>query len=505
MRIAKSLFFVCILTFLLAASNSSNNADVDRIIQLALQASPLQDNLRRLTDEVGGRVPGTPAMQHAVQWGVQAFTAAGAANVHTESFDIPFSWSEGATEMSASTSYQVSATSVGGGTVLSSFRIRAVSVAWAPAFSPAKHIPIVDVGEGGDSDFAKAGDIAGKIILVHTVVLKTWADLFAEYANAPPIIDRAVRAKVKAIAFLATREHDILYRHTNASAGEIDRLPMVIVAREDGERIARLIAAGNLVWADLSIPNQVGGAIKAANVVAELRGSEKPDEFVILGAHLDSWELGTGALDNGCNAALVVDALRVIKASGIAPKRTIRFILFSGEEEGLLGSHAYAFHHRAELDRAAGVVIYDSGVGKTTGFAVGGRTDVIPAARQLVAPLGQFGVKDLKTDMEWGTDHFDFMLEGVPTFVADQEEGNYLENYHAVSDTYDKVEFTQLKRHVAEAATLTFELASLPEKIGPRFTHDQIDQTIRDTHSEPMFRSFGLWDDWVTGKRGRQK
>lgn len=506
MRIAKTLFFVCILIGTLAGSNPSpNNGDVDRIIRVALQPSSLQDNLRRLTDEAGGRVPGTPAMQHAVQWGVQALTAAGATNVHTESFDIPYSWSEGETQMTASTSYQVSPTSVGGGTVLSSFRIRAVSVAWAPALPPVKHIPVVDVGDGGSADFAKAGDVAGKIILVHTAVLKTWADLFAEYSNAPPIIDRAVKAKVRAIAFIATREHDILYRHTNAKDGEIDRLPMVIVAREDGERIARLLAAGNLVWADLSIPNQVGGAIKAANVVAELRGSEKPEEFVILGAHLDSWELGTGALDNGCNAALVVDALRAIKASGIAPKRTIRFILFSGEEEGLLGSHAYASHHRAELDRAAGVVIYDSGVGKTTGFAVGGRADVIPSARQLLAPLAQFDVKDLKTDMEWGTDHFDFMLEGVPTFVADQEEGNYLENYHAVSDTYDKVDFAQLKKHVAEAAAFSFQLANLPEKIGPRWTHDQIDQAIRDTHSEEMFKAFGLWDDWTSGKRGRQK
>ena len=94
----------------------------------------------------------------------------------------------------------------------------------------------------------------------------------------------------------------------------------------------------------LSIPNRIGGPMTSANVVAELRGSEKPDEFVILGAHLDSWELGTGALDNGCNAALVVDALRAIKASGVKPKRSIRFILFSGEEEGMVGSRVYARH-----------------------------------------------------------------------------------------------------------------------------------------------------------------
>src|SRR5579862_3124431 len=97
--------------------------------------------------------------------------------------------------MMATTTYEVSPTKVGGGTVLTTFRVRAVSVAWAPALAPVKHVPVVDVGEGSDADFQKAGEIAGKILLVHTTVLKTWADLFAEYANAPPVIGRAVKAK----------------------------------------------------------------------------------------------------------------------------------------------------------------------------------------------------------------------------------------------------------------------------------------------------------------------
>jgi carboxypeptidase Q len=506
MRTARKLFVVCILSLTCLAGTPADNNDVNAVIQAALRPSPLQENLRRLTDEVGGRVPGTPAMQHAVQWGMQALRAAGADRVHTESFQIPASWAEGATEMIATTSYQLSPTqAVGGATALSSFHVRAVSIAWAPALAPVKHVRVIDVGDGTDADFAKAGDLAGKILLVHTAVLTTWQDLFAEYMNATPIVVRAVKARAKAIAFMATREHDILYRHTNSEAGEIDKLPMVVVAREDGERMARLLAAGNLVWADLSIPNQVGGPIQASNVEGEISGSEKPDEFVILGAHLDSWELGTGALDNGCNAALVIDALRAIKASGIAPRRTIRFVLFSGEEQGLLGSRAYALNHRAELDKAAGVIIYDSGTGKTTGFSLGGRKDIVLLAQQLIAPLAQFDVKQLTTDMEWGTDHFDFMLEGVPTFVANQEEANYLENYHAVSDTYDKVDFAQLKKHVAEAAVLSLEVANLPGRIGPRLTHDQIDQTIRDSSSEEMFKAFGLWDDWNSGKRGRQK
>ena len=506
MRTVKTLFCAFVFSFTcLAATAPTDNNEVNQVIQAALQPSPLETNLHRLTDEIGGRVPGTLGMQHAIAWGIQAFTAAGADSVHTEGFSIPNSWAEGATEMNATTAYQVDASKVGGGTVLSSFRVRAVSVAWAPALAPVKHIPIVDVGGGTAADFKKAGEISGKIVLVHTVVLKTWDDLFAEYTNAPPVIDLAMKGKALAVAFIATREHDILYRHTNASEGEIDKLPMVIVAREDGERIARLLAAGSLVWADLSIPNQIGGAVKTSNVVAELRGSETPDEFVVLGAHLDSWELGTGALDNGCNAALVVDALRAIKASGVKPRRTIRFVLFSGEEQGLIGSRVYAYVHRAELDKAAGVIIYDSGTGKTTGFSIGGRKDILNAAKELIAPLAQFDVKEISTTMEWGTDHFDFMLEGVPTFVADQQEANYLENYHAISDTYDKVDFPQLKKHVAEAAALSVELANLPVKIGPRLTHDQIEQTMRDTNSVEMFKAFGVWDEWAGGQRGRQK
>ena len=505
MRTVKALLCAHILVLICLAASTPPDNDANQVIQAALQPSPLENNLQRLTDEIGGRVPGTLAMQHAVRWGVDAFTAAGADSVHTEAFTIPYSWAEGATEMTATTSFELSSANVGAGTLLSTFRVHAVSVAWAPALAPVKHVPMVDVGGGTEADFQKAGDVSGKIVLVHTAVLKTWDDLFAEYAQAPPAITLAVKGKARAVAFMASREHDILYRHTNSGAGEIDRLPAVIVAREDGERIARLLAAGRLVWADLSIPNQIGGPIKSSNVVAEIRGSEKPDEFVILGAHLDSWELGTGALDNGCNAALVIDALRAIKASGVKPRRTIRFILFSGEEQGLIGSRAYAFNHRAELDKAAGVIVYDSGSGKTTGFSVGGRKDVLPTAKELIVPLAQFGVKELPTNMEWGTDHFDFMLEGVPTFVAEQEEANYLENYHAVSDTYDKVDFAQLKKHVAEAAVLAVGLGNLPEKIGPRLTHDQIEQTMRDTNSVEMLKADGIWDDWVSGKRGREK
>jgi Iap family predicted aminopeptidase len=359
------------------------------------------------------------------------------------------------------------------------------------------------VGEGKPEDFVKAGNITGALLLVHSNEMSTWDDLFAEYLRAPGIILRAVQANALAIAVQSTRPHDLLYRHTDSLQGEIAPIPMVLVAREDAGRIARLLASGQKVRADLAIPNRVGGPITASNVVAEIRGNEKPNEFVILGAHLDSWELGTGALDNGCNAALVIDALRAIKTAGLRPRRSIRFILFSGEEEGLLGSHAYAIAHRSELDKAAGVVIFDSGTGKVTGFSVGGRKDVVDAANNLVAPLKQFDATKLITTAEWGTDHFDFMLEGVPTFVAEQEEANYLINYHAMSDTFDKVDLPQLKKHVAEAAAFTFGIANSSERVGPRLHHAQIEETMHETHLDELMKTFGMWQAWQDGKWGR--
>ncbi|MFZ0802895.1 MAG: M20/M25/M40 family metallo-hydrolase [Terriglobales bacterium] len=485
MRTAK---ICCLILFVTAAFAQQPG---DKVIAEALKPSPLEINLRRLTDEIGGRVPGTPAMQRAVAWGSEAFKAAGADSVHTENFTIKASWAEGATKMTV--------------VAPESFAVRVVSLAWAPALAAHQHVRIVCVGEGTAEDFAKAGDVAGAIVLVTTHEMHTWEDLFAEYLNAPGIIDQAVKGKALAIAFQSTRPHDLLYRHTNSLAGEIDRLPMVLVAREDAGRMARLLASGQKLYADLAIPNHVGGPITATNVVAELRGSEKPDEFVVLGAHLDSWELGTGALDNGCNAALVIDALRAIKASGLQPRRSMRFILFSGEEEGLLGSHAYVRAHRNELDKAAGMAVWDSGSGKTTGFSLGGRKDLVETVTAMVAPLQQFGATTLTTDMSWGTDHFDFMLEGVPTFMANQQEANYLINYHAMSDTFDKVDMEQLKKHVAEAAYLSFTLANGTERVGPRYTRAQIEQAMHETHADELMKTFGMWDQWEKGQLGRAK
>ena len=150
------------------------------------------------------------------------------------------------------------------------------------------------------------------------------------------------------------------------------------------------------------------------------------------------------------------------------------------------------------------MVIFDSGIGRVTGFSLGGRRDIADAATVLVAPLKQFDATTLTTDADWGTDNFDFLLQGVPTFVANQEEYNYLLNYHAMSDTFDKVDLAQLKKHVAEAAALTVGIANALAR-GPRLNHAQIEQTLRETHLDEQLKTFGMWGDWESGKRGRRR
>ena len=223
--------------------------------------------------------------------------------------------------------------------------------------------------------------------------------------------------------------------------GAIDKLPQAIVAREDALRMARALSAGQTLRARLDLPNRVSGPIEQANVVGEIRGREQAAGFVVLGAHLDSWELGTGALDNGCNAALVVEAARDIHLTGLRPRRSIRFVLFSGEEQWMLGSAAYVKAAPARnSDRTVAAIFFDDGSGRVTGFSLGGRRDIEPAVLQALDPVKSWSVGRNTDDAFVGTDNFDFLLEGVPNLVANQEAASYIVNYHAASDSFDKVD-----------------------------------------------------------------
>jgi hypothetical protein len=460
------------------------------MIQSALSPSPLADNLRYLTDVIGGRITGSPAADRAVRWAVEAFRRAGVDEVHTEKFSIPIGWSEGHTRVEVLAPEPIP--------------VRLVSIAWSPA-TPEGGITadVVDVGMGDDAAFAKIGASAkGALLLVHSKLLVSWDDLDNEYAVKAAVADRASASGAAAIFWMSSRPNLLLYRHTVVGAGQIDRLPQAVLAREDAERIARLLGVGEKVRVRFEMPNHITGPVESENVIAEIRGREKPDEFVLLGAHLDSWDLGTGALDNGCNAAMVIDAARVIHASGVLPRRSIRFALFTGEEQGLLGSWAYARAHRPELDRMVAAVIFDSGIGAVTGYSLGGRKDILPAVQEALAPIASLGVKDFTFDIETGSDDFDFLLEGVPTLFANQEPANYMLNYHAASDTFDKVDIVQLKRHVAIAAVTAYALADREQRIGPRQTRVEVEQMLKEDALDQ--KAAKKWSLWQSGERGRQ-
>lgn len=462
-----------------------------QVIQSAEGPSPLAENLRYLTDTIGGRVSGSAAAEKAAAWAADAFRRAGVNDVHTEKFTIPVGWSEGKTRVEVLAPVP--------------FPVRLVATGWSPP-TPVGGITanIVDVGDGDAAGFAKAGaSVKGAIVLVHSKILVTWDDLENEYAIAPGIIARAQQAGAAAIFWMSSRPNLLLYRHTDTVDGHLEALPQAIVAREDALRIARFLAAGQPVRVHLDMPDHVIGPVESQNVVAEIRGSEQPQEFVLLGAHLDSWDLGTGALDDGCSAAMVIDAARVLLQTGSVPRRSIRFALFTGEEQGMLGSWAYARAHRSELDHMIAAVIFDSGDGRVTGYSLGGRSDALPAVRQALQPLRQLGVTDFTMDAGADEDNFDFLLEGVPTLVSNQDPDDYMPNYHASSDTYDKVDIPALKKQVAIAALTAYALANDAQRIAPRQTRAQVEELLKRTGLEREMKTLGLWTAWSDGRRGR--
>src|SRR5262249_12551574 len=156
---------------------------------------------------------------------------------------------------------------------------------------------------------------------------------------------------------------------------------------DDYSQFQRLIRRGERVAVEVDVKNTLGrDALMQYNTVAEIRGTTKPDELVLLGAHLDSWDLATGGTDNGTGAIAVLEAARILVASGAKPSRTIRFVLFSGEEQGLLGSQAYVDAHKKEMDRIQAVLVLDNGTGRITGMALQGRDELRDMWLQLFDP-----------------------------------------------------------------------------------------------------------------------
>jgi Zn-dependent M28 family amino/carboxypeptidase len=200
--------------------------------------------------------------------------------------------------------------------------------------------------------------------------------------------------------------------------------------------------------------------------VAEIRGTEKPDEIVIIGGHLDSWDLGTGATDNGTGSMAVLAAARALQKVGVKPKRTIRFVLFTGEEQGLNGSRAYVKAHKDELPKISGVLVHDSGTGKVLTIGLMGNYAVRESIDHALYPLAsakEIGLAEPSLRSEGGSDHVPFDEAGVPGFWCVQDIADYEKMHHSQADTLDHVRWDDLTEGAQVLAVFAYNVAQLPE------------------------------------------
>jgi len=464
-----------------------------------LGPTPLMSDLRELSDGIGGRPTGSPALQKAVDWAVKKFREVGVDDARTDAYTAAGAWLPG---------FESAEVAAGPAGSWGSEKLRTASMPFSHSTGEAGlEAPVVDIGHGAETDFASLGEKgAGKWLLLHTEPMKSLEDLFKEYLETPPIFERAQKSRAAGILWMSNRTGRVLYRHNVTLDGSPSPLPAAIIEREGALRIARRLASGSEVRVRLISTGTILPNVSARNVVAEIRGREKPDEIVIIGAHLDSWELGRGAEDNGCNAALVIDVARQIAAlarDGKRPRRTIRFSLYTGEECGLFGSLAEVRAHRSELDRIKAQIIFDIGSGRTTGFSLGGRADLEAATERALADVAALGPFSQTTDAFVGTDNYDYLVEGIPTLVANQDGPPYLPEYHAESDTIDKVDERELKLNSAIAAVLSWNFADGENTPAPRQNRKEIEELVQKTRLADQMKIFGLWDSFAKGERGR--
>jgi carboxypeptidase Q len=482
---AVAVLIVVLLPGLAAAAPPTDPRQA--LLKRAAGDTPLARDLAELCDHIGGRPTGSPACTRAVAWAEARFKAIGVPKVTVESFQVPLLWLPGTVEVRV--------------TAPEPFGVRSAAAPFSPSTSAPLEGRLVDAGEGTAADFARLGkSAAGAVVLIHQKEMKSFDQLFEEYMRSGPVMAAARAAQATAVLLESTRLRGLLYRHPVAF-GEMAPLPAAVISRENAERMGRLLAQGE-VRVQVRVENQTGGSFNSQNVVAEIPGREKPEEVVVLGAHLDSWDLGTGAEDNGVNAALVLDVARAFVELGLTPRRTVRFVLFTGEEQGQWGSAGYAERHRAELGKHVGVVIFDVGSGRTHGFAVSGRRDVRPALARALSVVPGMGEKAHALDGFDGTDNFDFLLAGIPTFVGDQDPAPYLPDYHAESDVLERVNFKEARRNAGLAAVLVWALAEAPQRPGKQQTRAEVEALLKATKIDAQMKAFGHWDDWVAGKRG---
>jgi len=271
-------------------------------------------------------------------------------------------------------------------------------------------------------------------------------------------------ARVGAVGMLirSLATADLRTPHTGAMEykPDVPRIPAAAITPEDAETIHRFLASGDEVKVSFTLGCKNLPDAPSANVLADIRGSEKPDEVVIIGGHLDSWDVGTGAQDDGAGVAITMEAMRLIKASGLKPKRTIRAVLFTNEENGLRGGKNYAEVHAAELAGHVAAIESDSGGGRPLGFGVSAGPDAVAIVTKLAEPLARFAADEV-IDGGGGADISPMATSGVPQMSLRPDATHYFDIHHTMADTLDKVDPHDLAMNATAMAVMAWSLAEL--------------------------------------------
>lgn len=453
-------------------------AEIDRMIVAEVKdKSAVEANLTHLCDVIGARMTGSANLKKANDWTAERFKAYGLENVRLEPWEIPAGWERGVCRMRLVEP-------------ANGREIHAASRAWTTGTKGKVTGPVVAINAAKAEDLkAYQGKLKDAIILpgkpaeiIPVSELGKPRDKKSAPGRPRPGIQSglALRAQVLELAqkegaacVLAdsAKPHGLL--NMTGSWKGADRataaepVPSVFVTHDHYAMLHRLATReGPPPRVEVEISNKlIPGPVTVYNTVGEIRGASKPDEFVVVGAHLDSWDLGQGATDNGTGTTVVLEAARVLGAlakKGIRPARTIRFVLFTGEEQGLFGSKEYVKRHKDEMARTSMALVHDTGTGRVTEIPLQGFDDAKPVLERELGILKELGVAVVQ-GTQGGTDHLSFAAEGVPGFAFHQDPAEYYLTHHTQSDTLDKARWPDLVQGAQVMTVTAMRVANLPE------------------------------------------
>ena len=438
--------------------------------------------LEELSDDIGGRVSGSPQAARAVEWGLAKMRSIGLENVHAETWTMWRGWTRGSAsaEIVAPVRRRLTIDAMGwtGSTPRDGVEGEVVAVNYLAMEREIKE---------------NAPHWAGKVLLV---VRRSKADAGAS-VEFSQFLKAAYDAHAAAIlgGQGGRNSAGMNLTHTGILGFSASSdLPVVSTTAEDQQLLERMLDRGRTVRIKLDVQNRFSaGPVESANAVGEIRGSKYPEQIVVVGAHLDSWDLADGATDNGVGTVCTLGSAAAILGAGVKPLRTIRFVLFTGEEQGLLGSFAYVKQHHDEMPNHLAAIVLDNGQGPVVSFDLGGRTDLVAAVSKFAGALRSLGEFRTDDDLEFGTDTGPFSVAGLPGINLGQDSPDYRYTHHSSVDTFDKVKPEILARNATVMGLTAYWIASRPERLAAPWPPEKTARMLVEKRQEELLKSIGEW------------